>query len=179
MKFLLKLIVAAASLAGIVLVIAFFVDRSFEVKRSDIISANRQETFEYFKNLENHEDFNVWLNQDPDANIWYEGTPGEIGYKMHWKSSNNRVGEGTQEIITLNENESIEYKVDFVEPQSIQANLIVQIEDNGPNESKVTWQMKGEIPYPWNLSLLFKDIEGQIGLDLEKGLKNASPLIVN
>jgi len=178
MKFLLKLLVAMASMVGIVLVIAFFVDRSFEVKRSGTIPTNQQVTFDYFKNLEHHEDFSVWMNYDPDTKIWYTGSPGQIGYKMCWKSSDKRVGEGSQEIVAINENESIEYKVDVVKPQSVQANLIVQITEDGPDRSKVTWHLKGEIPYPWNLSLLFKDVEGQIGMGLEKGLKNARPLVV-
>lgn len=178
MKFLLKLLVAAASLIGIVLVIALFVDSTFEVKRSDTVPANQQVTFDYFKNLEHNEDFNVWLNYDPNTKIWYEGTPGAIGYKMCWKSSDKRVGQGTQEIVSIDGNEKIVYKIDMVEPESIQANLTVNVKEVGPSKSEVTWHIKGEIPYPWNLSLLVKDVEGQIGMEFEKGLKNASPLIV-
>ena len=62
-------------------------------------------TFNYFKNLEHQEDFNVWLNYDPNARIWYEGTPGEIGYKMCWESTDKRLGKGKQEIVSIEENE--------------------------------------------------------------------------
>lgn len=177
MKFLLKLLVAIASLIGIVMMIAFFVDRSFEVKRSETIPANRQIAFNYFKNLEHQEDFNVWLNYDPKTEIWYEGTPGEIGYSICWKSTDKRVGVGKQEIVAIEENESIEYKIELEEPESISGDMKVSFEDAGANESKVTFYLKGEIPYPWNLSLLFTDIEDQIGSELEKGLKQARPYI--
>lgn len=177
MKFLLKLLVALASLIGIVLVIAFFVDRSFEVNKSATIPANRQVTFAYFKNLEHQEDFNIWLNSSSETEIWYEGTPGEIGYKMCWKSADRRVGSGEQKIVEIEENERIAYEIKIKEPEAINADLLVKVEDDGINRSKVIWSMTGEIPYPWNLSLLFNDVEEQIALGFEKGLKNARPLI--
>ncbi|MCR9172678.1 MAG: SRPBCC family protein [bacterium] len=177
MKFLLKLLVAIISLAGILLIIALFVDGSFEVKRSETIPASTDVTFNYFKNLEHQEDFAVWLQHDADTKIWYEGTPGEVGYKMHWKSSDKRVGTGAQEIVAIESNERIDYKINVKEPEEIEADLSLHITQNGTDRSTVTWHVKGEVPYPWNLSLLFKDVEGQIGNELEKGLKNARPMI--
>lgn len=177
MKFLLKLLVAAVSLVGIVLVIAFFVDKTFEVKRSRTIPADREITFAFFKNLENQEEFSAWLNQDPNTKVWYEGNPGEVGYKLYWESNDKRVGKGVQEIVSIEENERIEYRIKISEPESIQSDLIVQMKDLGADKTKVTWHLKGEISYPWNLTLLFKDVENEIGLGFEKGLKNAGPLI--
>jgi len=177
MKFLLKLLVAAASMVGIILVLALFVDRTFEVKRSRAIPANREVTFAFFKNLENQEEFSSWLKQDSTTKIWYEGTPGEIGYKMHWESNDKSVGKGVQEIIAIEENERIEYRIEMSEPEAIQSDLVVKMKGMGTDRTKVIWHLKGEIPYPWNLTLLFKDVENEIGLGFEKGLKSAGPLI--
>ncbi len=177
MKFLLKLLVAITSLIGIVLIIALFVDRSFEVKRTKIIPASQQVTFNYFKNLEHQEDFNVWLNYDPNTEIWYEGTPGEVGYKICWKSTDERVGVGQQEIVAFEEYKSIEYKIEMEEPEEIEGTITISIEEAGVHKSKVTWNMKGEIPYPWNLTLLFNDVEGRVGTEIENVLKKAQPLI--
>lgn len=178
MKFLLKLLVAMASLIGIVLVIALFVDGSFDVKRSESIPANRSVTFSFFKNLEHQEEFNVWLSYDPSVRIWYEGEPGEVGYKMCWASNDKRVGKGEQQIVEIQENESIAYKVQLFEPEEIEGQLLVTTEEDGIDRTKVSWHLTGEIPYPWNLSLLFNDVEEEIGHGFEKGLKNIRPLIV-
>lgn len=178
MKFLLKLFVVVASMIGIVLLIALFVDGSFEVKRSQTVPANNQVTFAFFKNLEHQEEFNAWLSNDPNTRIWYEGTPGEIGSKMCWSSSDKRVGKGTQEIVSIEENERIEYKITLSEPEVIEANLVLTTAQKGLNSTNVSWHLTGEVPYPWNLTLLFKDLENEIGIGFEKGMENARPLIV-
>ncbi len=178
MKFLLKLVVAMASMVGIVLLIALFVDGSFDVRHSETIPANRQVTFTFFKNLEHQEDFNTWLTKDPNTRIWYEGNPGQVGYKMCWESSDQQVGKGQQEIVSMEENERIEYKISMQEPEDIEADLILTMEDEGLNRTNVSWHLTGEVPYPWNLTLLFKDIEKEIGIGFDKGMENVRPLIV-
>lgn len=177
MKFLLKLLVAIASLLGIVLVIALFVDRSFTVERSIEVNTDPNTAFTFFRNLENYEAFDSWLNTDPNTKIWYEGTPGEIGYKLCWESSDKRVGKGEQEMVGFTEGEQIDYKLRFFEPEEMEADVRLTTKSAGENKARVSWIMTGKIPYPWNLSLLFVDMEDEIGSRLQEGLKNAKPLI--
>ena len=45
-------------------------------------------------------------------------------------------------------------------------------EENGPNQTKVTWEFNGKMNYPMNLMLLFMDMDKEIGSDLNIGLNN-------
>jgi len=177
MKFLFKLLVAIASLLGIVLVIALFVDQSFKVERSAEVNAGSDITYTFFKNLENYKAFDAWLSTDPDTKIWFEGNPGEIGHKLCWESKDKRVGKGEQEMVAFTEGEQINYKLRLFEPQEMECDVTLTTENIGENKTKVIWVMNGEVPYPWNLSLLFTDMEAEIGKLLEDGLKNAKPII--
>ena len=43
--------------------------------------------------------------------------------------------------------------------------------------TRVSWSINGEIPYPTNLTGLFFDMEQTLGEDLEKGLKNLKRIL--
>lgn len=179
MKFILKLLIVLASLLGLVLVIALFVDGSFQVERKITVAAPDDLTFEYLTHLENQEDFGVWFQYDPDMKISYEGTPGEVGYMIKWESSDERVGKGEQEIVAIEDGKRLDCKLRFIEPEPMESDLyfIVEPVEGSYVQSTVTWGMKGEIPYPWNLSTLFMDMDKEVGHDFDEGLKSLKVLI--
>jgi len=41
-----------------------------------------------------------------------------------------------------------------------------------PTITKVKWGFSGSMDYPMNIMLLFMDMEGILGADLQKGLEN-------
>jgi len=43
--------------------------------------------------------------------------------------------------------------------------------------TRVSWSINGEMPYPMNLTSLFFDMEEALGQDLEKGLKNLKRIL--
>lgn len=94
MRFLLKLIVAIASVVGIVLIIALFVDRSFTVERTKVMEVTLDRAFAILEDFENQEAINPWITGNNETSIWYEGTPGEIGHKICWESNDERIGKG-------------------------------------------------------------------------------------
>jgi hypothetical protein len=41
----------------------------------------------------------------------------------------------------------------------------------------VKWGFNGSMPYPMNLSLLFMDLDGMLGKDLDQGLANLKTIL--
>lgn len=179
MKFILKLLIVLASLVGLVLVIALFVDGSFKVERKITVAAPDDLVFEYLTHLENQEDFGVWFSYDPDMEITYKGTPGEVGYTIAWESTDERVGKGEQEIVAIEEGKRIDCKLRFIEPEQMESDLyfLVQPVEGGNIQSNITWGIKGEVPYPWNITMLFMDMDKEMGNDFDEGLKSLKVLI--
>ncbi len=177
MKFLLKLFVFIVSLVVLVLVVALFVDSDFKVERETKASVDVHTSFTFIRHLENQESYGIWFQIDPDITIWYEGTPGEIGSKICWSSKNKEVGRGEQEIVAIQEGKRIDFKLRFFAPEKMESDLYITTTAVSPNSTKIIWGMTGEVPYPWNLSLLFTDMDKEVGKDFEQGLKNLRILL--
>lgn len=177
MKFLLKLLVVAASLVALFLIMALFVDRSYKVERSNLVNVSNEIAFDYLVHLENQEDYGVWFDMDPNMKVWYEGNSGEVGSKLCWSSKNEEVGTGEQEIIAIDQGKRIDFKLRFFEPQEMESDLYLITKEVEPGKSKIIWGMSGEVPYPWNIMLLFMSMEDQIGKDLKSGLKNMETIL--
>ena len=105
----------------------------------------------------------------------FEGIDGNVGAIAIWDSKNANVGKGEQEIINLIPNQRIEFALRFFEPWEMEATSFFEIESTG-NNSTVTWGFDGESPWPWNISLLFTDMDAELGKDLDKGLKKLRKL---
>lgn len=177
MKFLLKLLVVAASLVALFLIMALFVDRSYKVERSNLVNVSNEIAFDYLVHLENQEDYGVWFDMDPNMKVWYEGNSGEVGSKLCWSSKNEEVGTGEQEIIAIDQGKRIDFKLRFFEPQEMESDLYLITKEVEPGKSKIIWGMSGEVPYPWNIMLLFMSMEDQVGKDLKSGLKNMETIL--
>ena len=179
MKFLKKVLMLIVALAGILLIIALFVKKDFEISRTIAINKPKSEVFEYLKYLKNQSNFTVWQEMDPNVKQNYKGTDGTVGAVYSWNSKIEDVGAGEQEITKIKDNNRIDFEVRFTKPwESVgQAYFITEDIDNSTDKTKVTWGFSGRSPWPLNLFLLFKDMEIELGPDLEKGLNNLKVIL--
>ena len=157
----------------LVLIIALFVEKGYDIKRKINISKRNSEIFNYVKNLRNLENYAVWQKKDPNIIQTYSGIDGEVGSKYTWTSENKEVGNGEQEVIAIDNNNRVDFGVRFKDPIEMEAQsyMITSANESG-NSTNVTWGFKGESAYPWNFFLLFIDMDKQLGPDLQKGLEN-------
>jgi len=177
MKFVKQLLILTLALVSIVLIVALFVRKDFHVFRSVEIERNTTDTFDYLRYLENHENFAVWSMKDPNIEKSYSGPEGNVGSIYKWNSKNEDVGVGEQEIIQLTENEKIEYELRFKKPWESTAKAYFKLSTISTTSTKVTWGFEGESPWPWNIMLLFMDMDKELGPDLEKGLDNLDDIL--
>lgn len=100
-----------------------------------------------------------------------EGEDGEVGAIAKWDSKKEDVGKGEQEIAALSPEKRIDFVLRFYEPWESEATAYFELAPDKKGGTEVRWGFDGESPWPWNVSLLFMDMDEELGRDLDKGLK--------
>lgn len=177
MKLLKRLFYWLVFLILLALFVALFLPTDFQVERSAMINQPRDTVFNYIKYLKNQEIYGVWWKADPKMKKVYSGTDGQPGFISAWNSNKDDVGAGQQKIMAIQEGKRIDLELQFIEPfESTNKSFLAtqKIEDN---TTRVSWGIKGQMPYPMNLMGLFMNMEETLGQDLEKGLKNLKRIL--
>lgn len=178
MKILLKLFISiTAALVMAVLIIAAIAPSSFSLERSIEINKPLNTVFGYIKLLKNQSNYSVWAGMDPAMKKTFKGTDGEAGFVSAWESNNKQVGKGEQEIILLVEGQRIETQLRFLEPFESKNSAYMATEAISSVKTKVSWGFTGHMPYPFNIFLLFTDMEGEVGNNLQQGLENLKGIL--
>lgn len=157
-------------LLGIVVVLAglmFVLPKEYHVERQVTINAPEYLVKAQTIRFTNFNQWNPWTAMDPEMQLTYAGTEGEVGSRYEW-SGNEDVGKGSQEI-TAKTDERVDIDLTFIEPWEDQAKTYFTFKENG-DAVDVTWGMDGEMKPPMNLMGLFMKMESMIGDDYEKGL---------
>ena len=181
MKFLKKIFVLLITLVGLVLIIALFVKKDFKVSRSIEINRVASDVFDCIRYLKNQESFSVWQSKDPNVEISYSGAEdGTEGAIYKWDSAVEDVGAGEQEIIKIDENERIEFELRFTRPMEMtrQAFFTTEYLGGSPEQkTRITWGFEGSSPWPWNIFFLFRDMDNELGPELQEGLNNLKKVL--
>jgi hypothetical protein len=177
MKILRIILLVVVIIIAIPLVAAFFVPSDYHVTREIIIDKPKIEVFDYMKYLKNQDNFSVWAKMDPDMKKEYHGTDGTIGFVSAWDSENSEVGKGEQEIIRIIEGDRVDFEIRFIKPFEATSPAYITTESIADSITKVTWGFDGHSPYPFNLMLVFMNMEEMIGNDLQSGLHNLKGII--
>jgi len=173
MEILIYIIVVLIAVIGILGIIA---PKKLEVNRSIIINKSLSETFQYLRLIRNQDHWSPWKKKDPNLEQSYNGTDGEVGFVAKWKG-NKDVGEGEQEILSIIENESINTQLRFFKPwksESIGHFVLGKVDEN---HTLVTWGFSGKNKFPFNIFMLFMNMDKTLGKDFEEGLVNLKQLL--
>src|SRR6266487_1050692 len=152
MTTLITILLVVAGIIALLLIIALFMKREHYVKREIIISAPRQNAFDYLKLLKNQDKFNKYAKTDPDRKEEFKGTDGTVGYIYAWRGNKN-AGEGEKEIMNIIEGKRIETEIRFVKPMTTSASVIMETESLSDNQTKVTWSNAGTLKYLVNIMI--------------------------
>ncbi|MCH8546788.1 MAG: GyrI-like domain-containing protein [Cryomorphaceae bacterium] len=154
-------------LVFVTVILTFAAPTDFNVERSISINAPKSIIKEQVMYFEKTKAFSPWHVMDPDMKDWMEGEDGTIGAKYYW-DGNDEVGEGYQELISVQENR-IEIDVTFLRPFESVAHTYFTFDEND-NSVDVVWGFHSKFPRPFNIMGLFFNMEDAIGQDYEKGL---------
>ena len=77
----------------------------------------------------------------------------------------------------IDEGKRIDYELRFLEPWESTSPAYMTFTSLDSMTTSVSWGFEGEMPYPFNLMLLFMDMEEQLGNDLQQGLNNLKVIL--
>ncbi len=170
MKTLLKV------LGGIILVVVLLmlvIGKSYHYEKTIVIDASPEKVYTHISSSKAFNEWNPWLDLDPNIKIEYKGTQGEVGDEYCWLSENENTGEGCHKILELMPNKGVKTQMTFKKPfENVSYSKIVLEEQGG--KTKVTWDMDTELPYPMNLMKLMMD--GNMDESYGKGLERLKAL---
>lgn len=159
-------------------VIAIFVKKSYTVEREVLINKPKQEIFDYVKHLKNQDVFSKWNKMmSPEDERTYTGTDGTEGFIAAWKSKNDYVGEGEQEIVKITDGERVDLKLRFFKPYESEDQSYFTTTAIDSTQTKLIWGINGSIKYPMNLMFLMMDFEKSLGNDIQEGLDNLKTIL--
>lgn len=175
MKAVRIILIALGLLIALFLVAGLFAPKEQTVTQSTLIKAPPFAIFQHIKYMDKMAKWHPLLKKDQQVNISVSGNDGTQGAKRLWKSENQEVGEGMDEIINVTENKLLKSKIKVVAPresEGVSTFLLNEVE----NQTKVTWTFRYTVPYPWNAFLLLgegsdKQVEKYFAEGLT-GLKN-------
>lgn len=178
MKFLKKIGIVILTLLTVVLIIALFINKDFNVMRATVISKPTSEVFEYIRYLENQDEYSKWFQMDPKMEQEITGAAdGKVGAIRKWNSKLEDVGSGEQEITGIDKNKRIDYELRFIEPWEMNATAYFLTEEVADGSTKITWGFNGHTPWPWNFFNLFMDMDAMLGPDLQYGLDHIKKVL--
>jgi len=150
MKIFKKIVLGIVSVIVLLLVIALFIPKDYSVSVSTTINKPKQVVFDYVKMIKNQENYSVWVMEDPNIKMVYQGVDGTVGFKASWDSKDNNVGAGSQQITAISE-DKLDIDLHFERPMKGDNKAKTTLESISNMETKITSEFYGHSPYPMNL----------------------------
>jgi len=177
MNILMIILTVIAILIALLLILALFTKKEYTIEREITINKPKQEVFNFIKYLKNQDNYNKWVMMDLNAKKQNKGTDGTVGFVSAWDSENKRVGKGEEEIKKITEGERIDLEIRFIKPFEGKADTHMTTVPVAQNQTKIKWDFSSGMKYPMNIMLLFMDIPGMLGKDLETSLTNLKSVL--
>lgn len=173
MNILITILEVIATIVILVLVVALFVPKAYNVQRSIIINKPNQQVFDYVKYLRNQDHYSKWVMMDPNKRMVHKGTDGTVGYSQEWDSDMKQAGKGEQSITRMVEGERVDIRVVFIKPFAGVAETYLSTQPAADvNQTMVVWNFDSKMAYPMNFMLLFISMEKLMGKDMDESLAN-------
>ena len=175
-KVIVVVLIVAMVLFGAFFIVAYTTPTAYAVEKEVTVNKPKEQVFAYLKVLKNQNEWGPWYKKDPTMKQEFRGTDGQPGFVASWKG-NSETGEGEQEIKRVVEGERVDTELRFKQPWESKADAYMTTESTGENQTKVKWGIKGETPRPFNVLLLFMNMDQMIGNEFQEGLANLKTVV--
>lgn len=172
MKLIKNILIVIVVLIAIPLIVALFLPKEMKGHQEIVINQPKAQVFDYVKYLKNQSEYSVWDQIDPEMTQTFEGTDGTVGFTVNWESDHEDVGNGSQKVVAIDEGNRIDSELYF-EGAEDPMYAYMTTEAVSDDQTKVTWVMQGDMPFPFNLVTLFYDVDE----DLKGGLENLKEVL--
>lgn len=170
MKILTLILSILGGLVALVLIIASFLPKTFQLSAEVVVDKPSNEVRNYAKILANQKNYSVRVMTDPNVQLIYEGIDGTVWAKQARDSTMKNVGKGEQEITKIDEWKSYEVVIRFEKPMKATNYSRTTIESVGENKTKVTNTFRGVNPRPGNFVSMF--FLPQVRKDMQQNMNN-------
>lgn len=158
-------------LLGLILVLllaAFLMPKVYNVEKTIIITKPLAAVMSKIVDLNYYREWNPWQQSDNSANYTITGTPATTGHKYAW--TGKKIGMGSLTLTSMDD-KHVHFDLEFLKPWKARAkdNWLFEKWGDG-NETKVTWQNSGELPWPMARlmgPMISKNLNHQFALGLE------------
>jgi uncharacterized protein YndB with AHSA1/START domain len=175
MAIVLTILLILAGIITLLLFLALFTKKEYNVQREIIVNAPAQKVFDYVKYLRNQDHYNKWLMADPAMKKDFKGADGTVGFVYSW-AGNKHGGAGEMEITSIVEGKSVATETRFEKPfAGIAPHAILTTESLSDHQTKVTWSNGSKIIYPVNVMLPM--INKVLAKDLDTSLNNLKAIL--
>ncbi len=163
-------------LFAVLLIAASLLPKSYNVEKNIVIKRPAEFVMQRIGDLNYYSQWNPWQQSDPSAIGTITGTAGQPGHKYAWKGK--KVGVGSLTLLSM-DTKHINFDLQFIKPMNSKAsdNWLFESWGDG-NETKVTWQNSGELPFPIG-RLMGPMISGQLNKQFVQGLESLKVLCEN
>ncbi|PJZ78385.1 SRPBCC family protein [Leptospira neocaledonica] len=161
-------IFSLVGLVSVLLIVAAFASKDFQIQEEIVIEKPKQVVFDYIKILNNQTNYAKWFMLDPETEFSSKGLDGEVGFIHSWKSKNENVGIGEQEITKKIEGEYLEVQIRFERPFASKDSAFTKLETISENKTKLINRFNGKMVYPMNLMIPI--ICGDLGKDMKDNM---------
>lgn len=141
-------------------------DGKFDIRRSIVIRAPAERVFGKIRDFKTWRDWSPWVMHEPDTELVFSAEYGEVDGWYSWNGQ--RIGAGKLTHAAFDAPHSIRQRIEFSRPFKAAHEVYWQFEPQAPEETLVTWGMRGEMPF--FLRFLVARMSGMVGKDYELGL---------
>ncbi len=170
MKILTMVLSVLIGVVALILIIAAFLPKTFELSAQVVIDKPSDEVRNYAKILANQKNYSVRVMADPNVQLVYEWIDGTVWAKQARESTMKNVGKGEQEITKIDEGKSYEVVIRFEKPMKATNYARTTVEAIGQKQTKVTNIFRGVNPRPGNFVSMF--FLPQVRKDMQQNMDN-------
>lgn len=156
-----------------ILILAALMSKTFNVEKTIIIQKPVDVVMDHVRDLNYYSKWNPWQQSDPTTKSEITGTPGRPGHKYAWQGKKVGVGSLTLKQI---DHKHINFLLEFFKPWKSKANDNWTFEHWGDNDTKITWQNSGELPWPI-ARLMGPMLQKSLSKQFEQGLENLKKMV--
>jgi len=140
------------------------------IDKSIDINADASSVYKKLNDFNHWTTWSPWLIMDPDTKV----DVAKDAKSYSWEGK--RTGSGNMQILSEEENKSIDYDLNFIKPWKSHALVRFELQEDG-NSTKVTWKMDSSIPF--FMFWMKKMMTAFVGMDYERGLNMLKDYVEN
>ena len=177
MKVLRVIVIIVLVIVALFVILGLAGPKTFDISRSATIDAPKELVFPYLKSLKHANAWAPWFEEDPEAEVSFAGTDGEVGSSTTWDG--DKIGKGEQVITKIEPHSAVLSDLVFYPPWGeSRSEGYLLVEDKG-DQSEVTWGFKGDNGFVARVFSVLIGMEKNTAPMFERGLEKLNEMVTS